>query len=175
MKPAEVKKGQRFEQGALLGYIGSTGRSTGPHLHWEISNSAPEPNGNFTSREDVKSWLKNHPLKASSSSRQTQTASQPNPPKPSTSLVPSIQQSSASDNPEQSVEMQNNNYTMNFLQGIVQERKGQKIVIIDDRGSTITQQVISSSSGGDIQIKIPDFVLLNTFMKNKLLLDLTYL
>ena len=43
---------------------------------------------------------------------------------------------------------------MNFLQGIVQERKGQKIVIIDDRGSTITQQVISSSSGGDIQIKI---------------------
>lgn len=175
LKPAEVKKGQRFEQGALLGYIGSTGRSTGPHLHWEISNSAPEPNGNFSSREDVKSWLKNHPLKASSSSGQTQTAPSPNPPKPSTSLVPSIQQSSAPDNPEQSVEIQNNNYTMNFLQGIVQERKGQKIVIIDDRGSTITQQVISSSSGGDIQIKIPDFVLLNTFMKNKLLLDLTYL
>ena len=94
LKPAEVKKGQRFEQGALLGYIGSTGRSTGPHLHWEISNSVPDSRGNFTSREDIKSWLKNHPLKSSSSSGQTQTAPSPNPSKPSTSLVPSTQQPS---------------------------------------------------------------------------------
>lgn len=174
LKPAEVKKGQRFQQGALLGYIGSTGRSTGPHLHWEISNSAPEPNGNFTSREDIKSWLKNHPLKSSSSSGQTQTAPSPNPSKPSTPLVPSTQQTSIP-NQEQSIEMQNNDYTMNLLQGIVQERQGRKIVVIDDRSSTV-QQMISSGGGGGSYIQMSsEYSMLNTFMKNKLLLDLTYL
>ena len=175
LKPAEVKKGQRFEQGALLGYIGSTGRSTGPHLHWEISNSAPEPNGNFTSREDVKSWLKNHPLKASSLSGQTQTASQPNPPKPSTSLVPSVQQSSTSDNVEQSIDIQSNNAVLSLLEGISQERQGRKIVVIDDRSSTVQQIISSGGSGGNYIQMSSEYSMLNTFMKNKLLLDLTYL
>jgi len=174
LKPAEVKKGQRFQQGALLGYIGSTGRSTGPHLHWEISNSPPTRNGNFTSREDVKSWLKNHPLKASSSLGQMQTTLSPNPPKPSTPLVPSTQESSIP-NSEQSVEMQNNNYTMNLLEGISQERQGRKIVVIDDRSSTV-QQMISSGGGSGSYIQMSsEYSMLNTFMKNKLLLDLTYL
>ena len=31
-----VSKGQQLAQGALLGQVGSTGRSTGPHLHFEI-------------------------------------------------------------------------------------------------------------------------------------------
>ena len=175
LKPAEVKKGQRFEQGALLGYIGSTGRSTGPHLHWEISNSAPEPNGNFTSREDVKSWLKNHPLKASSSSGQTQTAPSPNPPKPSTSLVPSVQQSSTSDNVEQSIDIQSNNAVLSLLEGISQERQGRKIVVIDDRSSTVQQIISSGGSGGNYIQMSSEYSMLNTFMKNKLLLDLTYL
>jgi murein DD-endopeptidase MepM/ murein hydrolase activator NlpD len=32
-----VQEGQRVRRGDVLGRIGSTGRSTGPHLHWALS------------------------------------------------------------------------------------------------------------------------------------------
>ena len=33
---AGIRRGTAIEQGQVIGYVGSTGRSTGPHLHYEI-------------------------------------------------------------------------------------------------------------------------------------------
>ncbi|MCX7631883.1 MAG: M23 family metallopeptidase [Turneriella sp.] len=43
MSEIVVRKDQKVRRGDLLGYVGSTGRSTGPHLHYEIRVRSRDP------------------------------------------------------------------------------------------------------------------------------------
>jgi murein DD-endopeptidase MepM/ murein hydrolase activator NlpD len=164
LKPAEVKKGQRFNQGALLGYVGNTGRSTGPHLHWEISKDTPDSMGNFRTREDIPTWLKNHPIKKTPA----QVTSQ------SRSSVPLLPISPAVTTQEEQQAQIDSSYREGLAEGITQERQGRKVVVIDDRSSPIIQQVMVGGGGGGTVFSINESAMLNNFIRNKLLLDLNY-
>ena len=39
-----IKKGSRVKQGQIIGYVGSTGMSTGPHLHYEVIENGKKIN-----------------------------------------------------------------------------------------------------------------------------------
>ncbi|RSS81178.1 M23 family metallopeptidase, partial [Streptomyces sp. WAC06614] len=49
-----VQPGQQVRAGQLIGYVGSTGNSTGPHLHFEVRNQPEYRAGGFV---DPMAWL----------------------------------------------------------------------------------------------------------------------
>jgi len=133
-KRVTLRVGQQFNQGDVLGYVGSTGSSTGPHLHWEISTSPPDSIGNLVC-VNIPQWLNSHPIKKTPV--QISSASSLSLPL----LNPAVFNS---DDNQQQVSMSRIGNSPN----LTQERTGKTVVVIQDPGSSSKQQIISQSNSG---------------------------
>ena len=49
MSKIATRTGRRVKQGQIIGYVGNTGMSTGPHLHYTVSH-----NGKFINSQKLK-------------------------------------------------------------------------------------------------------------------------
>jgi murein DD-endopeptidase MepM/ murein hydrolase activator NlpD len=136
---SKVKRGQKLSAGTIVGYVGSTGRSTGPHLHWEVSPRIGEVG---RPRKNVID-----PIEYGFS------ASSPFGGVPAQISAPPKAQQPAAMTPE---------------------RKGPQVMIIDDTKPQSSQVSYPTQQVGGAMIQIDQSKLLNTFIKKKLLLDLSY-
>ena len=67
-----VKEGDHVEAGDVIGYIGSTGRATGPHLHWTLyANGVPVNPGQWLKTPPPCAPTAARPAKAKPSTRKT--------------------------------------------------------------------------------------------------------
>jgi len=150
LNPPPVRVGLKFGRGQLMGLVGSTGVSQGPHLHWEISNNQPDGAGNMNSQQDPGSWLRSHPL-------------------------PKSYLSSSISNTPQSAQIASAGTQQRLQQSqniALQKSSGSTIIVIEEDAPPYPQP---QYSGGGNSMLIPIIIdPLNSYISQKLLLDLTY-
>jgi murein DD-endopeptidase MepM/ murein hydrolase activator NlpD len=57
MSKLATRVGEHVKDGTILGYVGSTGNSTGPHLHYEVRSGKPNGDGSWGSPINPAPWL----------------------------------------------------------------------------------------------------------------------
>lgn len=71
MNEVIVKKGQEIKRGEIIGYVGNTGLSDGPHLHYEVEKDGKKVNPSFYYHNDLTPEEYNKLIELSAKSNQS--------------------------------------------------------------------------------------------------------
>lgn len=163
-----IIKNGRIPAGTSFARVGTSGRVSGPHIHLEYDTKKGTRGGgainddpNYAANLDQYVrllYLTNKPIGRAFSG--------------TTPLVPGTPSVSAQPAPE--IDIQSSFVLEALLGGLSQEREGRKVVVVDDRQPSNTMMISSRDSNIITDTTIDESSLLNSLIKNRFLLDLSY-
>jgi len=71
MSRFNVKKGDKIKRGSVIGFVGNTGTSTGPHVHYEVHKNGQPVNPQYYYFKDLNAQEYEKMVKISSNIGQT--------------------------------------------------------------------------------------------------------
>lgn len=166
-----IKTG-RIPAGTSFARVGTSGRVTGPHIHLEYDTKKGTRGGGAINDDP------NYAAKLDQYVRLLFLTDKPvgrnfsRPSQPLVSMKPAAATIAMQTTSE--VDMEGQSYLAGVLDGVKQERTGRKIVVVDDRQASTPQVVVASAEPSGIDLSVSESFLVNNFMRNKLLSDLSY-